>query len=57
MDLAGEGQWVRNPDGKYSLTHPGLSKGGKVEGTLNDLGRLVVPLVEAKGSLVLLPSN
>ncbi len=57
MDLAGEGQWVRNPDGKYSLTHSGLSKGGKVEGTLNDLGRLVVPLVEAKGSLVLLPSN
>ncbi len=57
MDLAGDGQWVRNPDGKYSLTHPGLSKGGAVEGALNDLGRLVVPLVEAKGSLVLLPSN
>lgn len=57
MDLAGEGQWVRNPDGKYSLTHPALARGGKVEATLNDLGRVVIPLAEAKASLVLLPSN
>lgn len=57
MDLAGEGRWERNPDGKYSLSHPGLSKGGKVEATFTDLGRLVVPLAEAKASLVLLPSN
>jgi Colicin V production protein len=57
MDLSGEGQWQRNPDGKYTLTHPALSRGGKVEATLSDLGRVVVPLVEAKGSLVLLPSN
>ena len=57
MDLSGEGQWQRNPDGKYSLTHPALSRGGKVEATISDLGRVVVPLVEAKGSLVLLPSN
>ena len=57
MDLAGEGRWERNPDGKYSLTHPGLGKGGKVEATFTDLGRLVVPLAEAKASLVLLPSN
>jgi hypothetical protein len=34
-----------------------LSRGGKVEATISDLGRVVVPLVEAKGSLVLLPSN
>jgi hypothetical protein len=57
LDLAGEGRWERHPDGKYSLTHPGLSRGGKVEATLTDLGRLVVPLAEAKASLVLLPSN
>jgi hypothetical protein len=57
MDLSGEGQWQRNPDGKYSLTHPAFSRGGKVEATISDLGRVVVPLVEAKGSLVLLPSN
>lgn len=57
LELAGEGQWLRNPDGKYTLTHPGLSRAGKVEAAFNDLGRLVIPLPEAKGSLVLLPSN
>jgi len=57
MDLAGEGRWERNPDGKYSLSHPGLSRGGEVEATFTELGRLVVPLAEAKASLVLLPSN
>lgn len=57
LDFGSEGTWERKADGKYMV---GLQGGGKVatrEVTFNELGRLVIPLPEAKASLVLLPSN
>jgi hypothetical protein len=55
MNLNGEGQWVRNPDGKYSMTGAGI--GAKVEASFNELGRIVVPVPDIKGSIILIPSN
>jgi len=57
LDLGSEGTWERKPDGKYLIGLQGAGPVSTREATFNELGRLVIPLPEAKASLVLLPSN
>ncbi len=57
LDFGSEGTWERKPDGKYLVGLQGAGKVSTREVTFNELGRLVIPLPEAKASLVLLPSN
>jgi len=55
-DFGGDGTWERTPEGKYLLDGSG-GKNAKVEGSFNELGRLVIPVPWVKGSMVLIPSN
>lgn len=52
LDFNGEGRWTHLDGNKYQLTNPKFGQSTPLEATINELGRLVVPLPGMRLALV-----